>query len=69
MNFKQAIQGASEGRITPLKVQAMFDGVSPLIKMPIITKKTNLWEWLAEYLYSGSETPESLAIEWDKASE
>lgn len=55
-------------------IDQLNDLVDPLCKTDThnsesLDENTRLWDWLYEGDYSGSETPESLAAEWDELSE
>lgn len=73
MNFKQAVAQMVEGNNSDDVVQVIFDEVEPLCKTSTDGnggETTHLWDWLRETGgYTGKETPQSIASEWDSLSE
>jgi len=73
MNFKQAVKQMATGEKSETAIQAIFDAVEPKCKTSTDGdngETTTLWDWLSETGgYHGTETPASIAREWDKLSE
>ncbi len=72
MNFKQAVQQMATGEKSDEAIQAIYDAVEPLCKTDTQgeNETTPLWDWLSETGgYHGTETPASIAREWDSLSE
>ena len=69
MNFEQAIQVAGNG-MSDETLAALHSAVEPhcATETRPTDGTTTLYEWLAEGDYSGNETPEALAAEWDELS-
>ena len=68
MEFKQAVTQMTQYDKSDEAVTAIFDAVEPLCKTSTDggDGETPLWDWLAATGgYTGSETPDSIAVEWD----
>ena len=73
MNFEQAVKQMAIGNKSDEAIQVIFDAVGPECKTSTDDddgETTTLWDWLsATGGYTGNETPEDLAQEWDELSE
>ena len=72
MEFKQAVEQMATGEKSDEAIQAIHDAVEPLCKTDTQGENgtTPLWDWLSETGgYHGTETPASIAREWDSLSE
>lgn len=72
INAKQAIKLASTGEMTDKIAVAICEEVEPLCKTNTgdgTSETTSLYDWIYEGSYTGSETPKSIASEWDSLSD
>lgn len=74
MNFSEAIHILAKVINERKLIEIVNAEVEPLCKTPTYNNEntdehTHLYDWLAEGNYSGKETPQSLADEWDSYHE
>jgi len=73
MNFKTAIKNEMSNKGNhDANIQAIYDAVEPLCKTATDGndgETTTLHDWLDDGQYSESDTPESLAGDWDALDE
>jgi hypothetical protein len=70
MEFKQALEKAIDGQRVHAIFQAIHDAVAPLCKTTTDGnggEETTLLDWLESGQYNDTDTPESIAEEWDGA--
>lgn len=70
MNFKQAIRKMQSGK-DDQAVATIVAAVDPLIATTTdgSDNNTTLSDWIAEGEFTGDETPESIAAEWNELTE
>ena len=72
MEFIQAVKAMSEYNVSDAAIRAIYDEVEPLCKTTTDGndgQETTLWDWLSETGgYTGNETPDGIAQEWDDLS-
>ena len=65
MTFSDAVANAANNEMSEETLKAIFEAVEPLC-VTETTGDTNLYDWLQQLGgYTGDETPESIAAEWD----
>lgn len=73
MSFDKAIEYTARlGSRYPRVIETLYKAVAPICTTetdPPDDTTTSLYDWLAEGDYTGNETPESLAQEWDALSD
>jgi len=78
MTFQQAVKhlagndGTYNTRTSDPAIQVVFDAVEPLCKTATDGNdgnETTLFDWLLEGAYHTSDTPQSIADEWDELTE